>query len=31
MDEIPLPRAVLKGRLSVEEAIYDRISRRNFV
>jgi SagB-type dehydrogenase family enzyme len=30
MDKIPLPRPVLKGRLSVEEAIYDRISRRNF-
>ena len=30
MDKIPLPRPVLKGRLSVEEAIYGRISRRNF-
>lgn len=30
MDKIPLPRPVLKGRLSVEEAIHDRISRRRF-
>jgi|CZCB01.1.fsa_nt_gi hypothetical protein len=31
MDKIPLPRPVLKGRLSVEEAIYDRISQRNLM
>ena len=30
MDKIPLPRPLLKGHLSVEEGIYDRISRRNF-
>lgn len=28
--KIPLPRPVLKGRVSVEEAIYSRISRRSF-
>lgn len=30
MDKIPLPRPVFKGHLSVEEAIHNRISRRNF-
>ena len=30
MDKIPLPRPVIKGGLSVEEAIHGRISRRSF-
>lgn len=30
MDKIPLSRPEIKGRLSVEEAIHDRISRRSF-
>ena len=30
MDKISLPQPVIKGRVSVEEAIHDRISRRSF-